>query len=202
MLSEAYKSQADLEVQLNVAKSNLQLVISNNEMLEEALKRDSASHGRDVGWRRASARESDRRLTSASDEVYIPPTPDSAGGTSGMNSPVVAPSTPTIAPSTPNTAQETSRFFRFRFTGSSPNPSSVGGSRPGTPVGHDTRSPIAHHLNSPSLPALPTHLNNREKEIEEELEKEKAKRKKAEDDKEALEAELESLSQALFEEVS
>ena len=33
LLSDAYKSQAELEVQLNVAKSNLQLVISNNEML-------------------------------------------------------------------------------------------------------------------------------------------------------------------------
>lgn len=190
MLSEAYKSQADLEVQLNVAKSNLQLVISNNEMLEEALKRDSSGHSRDVGWRRWSAREGDtraseERLHSASGSGEFTPTFDS-----GTNSPVITASTP----------QESSRFFKFRFTGSSPNPAS----RPSTP--HDTRSPgiphvAPHHLNSPSLPLLPSHSNKELEEMTAELEKERAARKAAAAEKEALEAELESLSQALFEEV-
>lgn len=58
LLSEAYKTQADLEVQLNVAKSNLQLVIANNEMLEDALKRDTSGQSKDVGWRRTSGRDS------------------------------------------------------------------------------------------------------------------------------------------------
>ena len=40
LISEAYKSKADLEVQL-------QLVISNNEMLEEALKQDPSGHARE-----------------------------------------------------------------------------------------------------------------------------------------------------------
>ena len=196
MLSEAYKTQADLEVQLNVAKSNLQLVISNNEMLEEALKRDSAGNARDVGWRRASAREHERRNTEAEEHSTPVSTPTSA---SAVGSPVVA-------PSTPGPVQETSRFFKFRFnTGSSPNPA-ASATRPGTPVlpnATDAKSPNVHHLNSPSLPVLPLHLNGREKEKElvEELEKEKTKRKKAEKDKEDLEGELESLSQALFEEV-
>lgn len=178
LLSEAYKSQADLEVQLNVAKSNLQLVISNNEMLEEALKRDSSGHSKDVGWRRSGAREGElRRSEERSGE-------DTPSIESGTNSPI-------------STTQE-SRFFKFRFTGSSPNP----GSRPSTP--HDIRSPAingAHHLNSPSLPTLPPPPNKELEELTAELQKERAARKAVADEKEALEAEIESLSQALFEEV-
>lgn len=177
LLSEAYKSQADLEVQLNVAKSNLQLVISNNEMLEEALKRDSSGHSKDVGWRRSGAREGEQRR---SEERSGEDTPSIESGT---NSPI-------------STTQE-SRFFKFRFTGSSPNP----GSRPGTP--HDIRSPAingAHHLNSPSLPTLPP-PNKELEELTAELQKERAARKAVADEKQALEAEIESLSQALFEEV-
>ena len=57
LLTDAYKSQAEPEVQLNVAKFNLQLVISNNQMLEDAVKRESSTQSRDVGWRRTSGRE-------------------------------------------------------------------------------------------------------------------------------------------------
>ena len=47
MLSEAYRAQTELEVQLNVAKSNLKLVIANNEMLEDALREyNSIQRGR------------------------------------------------------------------------------------------------------------------------------------------------------------
>ena len=49
LLTDAYVCQAELEVQLNVAKSNLQLVISSNEMLEDAWKRESSTHSPDVG---------------------------------------------------------------------------------------------------------------------------------------------------------
>jgi hypothetical protein len=182
LLSEAYKSQADLEVQLNVAKSNLQLVISNNEMLEEALKRDSSGHSKDVGWRRSGARDGEHRDRRVSEERSGEETPSIESGT---NSPI-------------STTQE-SRFFKFRFTGSSPNP----GSRPGTP--HDIRSPGingAHHLNSPSLPIIPSHSHKELEELTVELRKERAARKAVVDEKAALEAEIESLSQALFEEVS
>ncbi|RDB16281.1 hypothetical protein Hypma_003048 [Hypsizygus marmoreus] len=183
MLSEAYKTQADLEVQLNVAKSNLQLVISNNEMLEDALKRDTSGHARDVGWRRSNTRDAEH------------------------NTPIDSPVSATPVP-TPTT-QESSRFFKFRFTGSSPNPNAnanASGSRPGTPVPHTPALGAAHHLNSPSLPVLPlSQSKERDKELEElekELEKERKERKKAREDKEALEAELEALSQALFEEAN
>ena len=54
LLTDAYKSQAELEVQLNIAKSNLQLVISNNEMLEDALKCESSTQSRHVGWHQTS----------------------------------------------------------------------------------------------------------------------------------------------------
>ncbi|KXN82133.1 hypothetical protein AN958_03187, partial [Leucoagaricus sp. SymC.cos] len=48
LLSKAYKTQVDLEVQLNVAKSNLTLVIANNEILEDAFKRDNSTSSHDV----------------------------------------------------------------------------------------------------------------------------------------------------------
>ncbi|KAF5376220.1 hypothetical protein D9615_008508 [Tricholomella constricta] len=197
-LSDAYKTNAELEVQLNVAKSNLQLVISNNEMLEDALKRDSSGYAaQNVGWRRSSAR------TQSTDDVGLHQQqqqqqhhPTSSGE---------------YTPTLDSPAQESSRFFRFRFTGSSPNPSnsSASSSRPGTP--HDGRSPAIpgvgtlQHLNSPSLPVLPSHPSKEKEQLEElerELEKEKEQRKAAKEEKEALEAELESLSQALFEEAN
>ncbi|KXN93322.1 hypothetical protein AN958_00246 [Leucoagaricus sp. SymC.cos] len=56
LLSEAYKTQADLGVQLNVAKSNLALVIANNEILEDAFKRDNSTSSHDVGWHRQSGK--------------------------------------------------------------------------------------------------------------------------------------------------
>ncbi|KXN81064.1 hypothetical protein AN958_06137 [Leucoagaricus sp. SymC.cos] len=109
LLSEAYKTQADLEVQLNVAKSNLALVIANNEMLEDALKRDNSTSSRDVPLQAAS--------------------------------PVVS-------------------------------------------------------------PPIPPHFTKELEDLNAELEKERAARKTAEQEKTNLEAELESLSQALFEEAN
>ena len=82
MLSEAYKAQAELEVQLNVTKSNLQLVSANNEMLEEALKQNNAA-ARDLGWRRGNTPQANIERSQSVDYAYdaphSPSTPHSAG---------------------------------------------------------------------------------------------------------------------------
>ncbi|TFK20752.1 hypothetical protein FA15DRAFT_113195 [Coprinopsis marcescibilis] len=189
-LSEVYKAQAELEAQLNVAKSNLQLVIMNNDMLEEALKKNNAA-SRDLGWRRTSsnnpstiqAPSGDPRASlerSQSMDLNAYPVPDS-----------------------PASAGTESRFFKFRFGGGGTTSSAnvgVGSSRPGTPAQNHANA--AAHLTSPSLPSLTsTHAKELE-ELEKELEKERAAKKKALEDKAALEDEVESLSQALFEEAN
>ncbi|KAF7376908.1 Sec2p domain-containing protein [Mycena sanguinolenta] len=180
LLSEAYKSKAELELQLNVTKSNLQLVIANNEMLEEALK---SGGGRDVGWRRSSGvANTDRPASVASQSQHSPPGPP-------------------------------------------PGESPTEGSTPQ----HSRRPPQAQHLTSPSLPslhqggheedALSTALQaarasaekarqDAERERQLAIRERKAADKARADaiaaarDKIALEAEIESLSQALFEEAN
>jgi len=186
MLGEAYKTQADLEVQLNVAKSNLKLVIANNEMLEDALKRDTSGQSKDVGWRRSSAREGDPRASVERSQTidYLPTSTDQ--------------SPPTSADSPPSSHAQDTRFFKFRF--SNPSTSSRPTSRPATPVGGSAAS-AAHHLTSPSMPSLSSVKMKELEDLTAELEKEKAAKKLIADEKAALEAELESLSQALFEEV-
>ena len=69
MLKEAYKVQTDLQTELTLAKSNLQLALANNEMLEDALKRDGLGHSRDVGWRRWSAKEQRERELAFADQL-------------------------------------------------------------------------------------------------------------------------------------
>lgn len=161
-----------------MAKSNLQLVIANNEMLEDALKRDSGQ-SKDIGWRRSSAREgeptSQRRSLDRSQSAEYSSLPTDM---SPPNS------------STPPPSSE-SRFFKFRFN--NPGPST----RPVTPT-HGTH---AHHLNSPSMPSLSSLRSKEVEDLAAELEKERAARKTITAEKAALEDELESLSQALFEEV-
>ena len=46
MLRDAFKAQTDMQTELTLAKSNLQLALANNEMLEDALKRDPARRGK------------------------------------------------------------------------------------------------------------------------------------------------------------
>ncbi|TFK95633.1 hypothetical protein BDV98DRAFT_577503 [Pterulicium gracile] len=203
LLQDALKTQSDLETQLGVAKSNLKLVIANNEMLEDALKRDSSI--RDVGWNRGSTSGRPRgagggnnagsRSASMDQDCDghspLSPTADSPTITNQIPSPLVP------------GQQQDSKFFRFRFNSSSGS----SGSRPGTPrIGQ-----AAAHLTSPSMPTLPLQQGDREKEKELEkemselaakLEEEKKKHKKACEDKTALEDELESLSAALFEEAN
>ncbi|KAH7911022.1 hypothetical protein BJ138DRAFT_37374 [Hygrophoropsis aurantiaca] len=191
MLKTAYKSQTELETSLNLAKSNLQLVISNNEMLEEALKREG-SGAKDVGWRRWSAREvqhmertseEDRPRSldyGALNEQGVPSQPSSAAANDTK-----PPLPNALSPSVPLSAPE-GRFFRFRFNSGSRTP-----------------TPHASHLTSPSLPTLVSSVREKElEELQEQLECERKARKLAADEKATLEAELESLSQALFEEAN
>jgi hypothetical protein len=194
MLSEAYKAQAELEVQLNVAKSNLKLVIANNEMLEDALKQNMSSQSKDLGWNRTNRSngesKSSRPNPERSQSVDIPSLGPSQAEPTGSPSSV----TTNYGPSH---TQQDNRFFRFRFS-----TSSVASSRPVTPSGQISNSPNAPHLTSPSLPSLSSVKSKGVDVLTAELEKEKASCKKIKDEKAALEAELESLSQALFEEVN
>ncbi|KAH9839074.1 uncharacterized protein C8Q71DRAFT_894053 [Rhodofomes roseus] len=215
MLKEAYKAQTDLQTELTLAKSNLQLALANNEMLEDALKREG--HVKDVGWRRASARE--RELQAEEDRRR---SMDSIASSDTALSPVVSPPSPAIPPSSrpsspkqPNVSTATSplpssegRFFRFRFGAGSASTNSFPSSpRLAGPSGH---SPLtngtahASHLTSASLPSLVA-VPDRQQEIDEltaELKRERDARQAAVAQKEAVESELESLSQALFEEAN
>ncbi|EIW83113.1 hypothetical protein CONPUDRAFT_164114 [Coniophora puteana RWD-64-598 SS2] len=194
LLKTAYKTQAELEASLSVAKSNLTLVISNNEMLEEALRREQPVSAKDVGWRRWSAREAQNQeqrnseertrsldcgstTSTENGESPQPPSTVPINGKPGTTSPVLSP-----APSTSE-----GRFFKFRFNGGSKSP----------------LPPHPSHLTSPSLPSLVSSTREKEfEDLQEQLEKERKAHKASVDEKSALEAELESLSQALFEEAN
>ncbi|KAF9447891.1 hypothetical protein P691DRAFT_801649 [Macrolepiota fuliginosa MF-IS2] len=203
LLTEAYKTQADLEVQLNVAKSNLALVISNNEMLEDALRRDNSGSSKEVGWRRRSGKDSDQAQERQSLEEWQHAANFSNESLPGstLNSPQIhsQPAPPVLTNANPS--QENSRFFRFRF-GSNPS-SSRPTSRPTTPSAAPAGSPlIPQQVTSPTLSAVPPHVTKELEDLGSELQKEKSARKAAEQEKTNLEAELESLSQALFEEAN
>lgn len=212
MLKEAYKAQTDLQTELQLAKSNLQLALANNEMLEDALKQQG--HVKDVGWRRASARE--RELQAEEDRRR---SMDSTLSSETAMSPVVAPPSPAIPsssrPSSPKPSNSVSplpssegRFFRFRFgsnASSTTLPSSprLAPSSGHSPLTNGTAHPA--HLTSASLPSLATTAPDRQKEIDEltaELKREREARQAAVKEKQTFEAELETLSQELFEEVS
>lgn len=211
MLKEAYKAQTDLQTELTLAKSNLSLALANNEMLEDALKRDPGS-SRDVGWRRMSAREqslkaeaeADRRRSSdslasaelsAASPTFPHPQPSPSPHPELSPMPPRSATVPSPAPGSEN------RFFRFRF-GNGAAPSA---SHPSSPRMSGAASPSLNgsHLTSASLPSL-VPAKDYEKEVEDlhkQLDKEKKAYKDACEAKTALESELESLSQALFEEV-
>ncbi|KAI0829764.1 hypothetical protein BC628DRAFT_1314549 [Trametes gibbosa] len=211
MLKEAYKAQTDLQTEITLAKSNLSLALANNEMLEEALKRDPGS-SRDVGWRRMSAREQNlkaeaeaerRRSTDSLASADL----SSTSPTLSLHSPA-----PEHSPMPPRSATVPSpapgvenRFFRFRFGNVNGN-GSTSASHPSSPRLSGTQSPSLNgsHLTSASLPSL-VPAKDYEKELEDmqkELEKERKAYKDACEAKTALEGELESLSQALFEEAN
>jgi len=165
-------------------------------MLEEALKRDT-SGSKDVGWRRASAREAEHRFSddiprnsdsyeyrrlNASPAILSPPS-----GRNALN---------LFSPNTPASSQD-NRFFKFRLVSGSL-------SRPATPNSmSSTVNGFAQtaHLTSPSLPSLPSQPNRELEELNATLQRERAAHKAVIKEKADLEAEIESLSQALFEEV-
>jgi len=177
-LIEHYKVQTELQTELTLCKSNLTMAQANNEMLEDALKRDSV-RARNVGWGRqpvtTSVLDDDGRSVRSLD-AERPGTPNQPTSVS-----------PTIHPPQ---GQE-GRFFKFRFGTTTPSPSSGFASPNGV---HPS------HLSSASLPSL----SSKDDEIEKltlELEKQRKECKTALEDKKKVEDELESLSQALFEEV-
>ena len=147
-------------------------------MLEDALKRDTV-RARNVGWGRqpttATILEDDARSARSLDAERP-----------------LTPSQPTnVSPTLHSSFGQEGKFFKFRF--GSTTPSSSGFT---TPNGvHPS------HLTSASLSSLSA---SRDEEIEKltlELEKQKKERRTALEEKKKVEDELESLSQALFEEV-
>lgn len=148
---------------------------ANNEMLEDALKRDTA-RAKNVGWGRqpttASVLDDGARSRSSLD-VERPETP------------------PQPASISPPQGQE-ARFFRFKF--GSTTPSSLSGFS--TPNGIHSS-----HLSSASLPSLPPSKDEEIEKLTLELTKQKKVCQTALEEKKRVEDELESLSQALFEEV-
>ncbi|KAI0633493.1 hypothetical protein C8Q77DRAFT_1057843 [Trametes polyzona] len=209
MLKDAYKAQADLQTELTLAKSNLQLALANNEMLEDALKRDPGS-SRDVGWRRMSARE--QHLKAEAEAERRRSTDSLASAELSSTSPTLSlhsPAAPEPSPMPMRSATVPSpapgsenRFFRFRFGSGSGSTSS----HPSSPRLSGTQSPNMNgsHLTSASLPSLvPSRDYDKElEEMQQQLEKERKAYRDACEAKTALESELESLSQALFEEAN
>ena len=139
MLKEAYKAQADLQTELTLAKSNLQLALANNEMLEDALKRDGPGHSKEVGWRRWSAKEQQERELADSRRQSV----DSVASVG------VVPPSPMPASPLPSAAE--GRFFKFRFG----NASTPGMASPRLPMSPNPNgNPQTSHLASASLPSL------------------------------------------------
>ena len=152
---------------------------ANNEILEDALKRD-AVRAKNVGWGRQSTTGSvldDDTRSAKSLEVERPVTPNQSVNIS-----------PTIHPPL---VQE-GRFFKFRFGNTTPTSSS----------GFATPNGVhPSHLSSASLPSLSSSKDEEIEKLTLELEKQKKECKTALEEKKKVEDELESLSQALFEEV-
>jgi hypothetical protein len=174
-------------------------------MLEEALKRDASGRRVDVGWARSSA-----PLSYSSPATAPLPANPNAGST----------------PNGPMAKGETG-FFKFlrNSTGASTPPpgphhlyrDSAGSAGMHTPHSSlddpsaSTPDLLKHqsHLMSPSLPSLHAtnsavnalSISRREEELAQALQRERASTKKVLEEKRNLEEELESLSQALFEEV-
>lgn len=227
MLTQALRTQTELETSLKLARSNMQLALANNEMLEEALRRESASGSKDVGWHRRSDRPESRQGLNIRDgsgegstrpasrqgslSITSTPTSESASPSIPTSPEVKSVASPPPPPQSAPAAPTDSRFFRFRFGSSSastsPNPNAKAGpSRPRTPSlkkpTDSVRDRDASHLTSASLPSLVSDTNRREAELVAELEAERAARVKATTEKTNLEQEVESLSQALFEEAN
>ena len=168
-------------------------------MLEDALNRDVPGSSKDVGWRRWGAKEQKEREM------------ESRRSMDSSHSFDVSTPSPGQSPVPGSAAPNEGRFFKFRFGAVPGSATSSGFTSPRLPTSPrmgQMQSASAggqfhsSHLTSASLPSL---IPERDKEIENltaELDKEKKAHAAAVTAKDALEAELESLSQALFEEVS
>ena len=151
---------------------------ANNEMLEDALRRDSV-RARNVGWARQASVSilEDGTRSKKSLDAERPATPNQPANVS-----------PTVHPPQ---GQE-GRFFKFRFGTTTPSSSS----------GFATPNGIhPSHLSSASLPSLSSSKDEEIEKLASELEKQKNLCQIALEEKKKVEDELESLSQALFEEV-
>ncbi|TFK53817.1 hypothetical protein OE88DRAFT_1643478 [Heliocybe sulcata] len=215
LLKEAYQAQTDLQTELTLAKSNLQLALSNNEMLEDALKRDPS-----VGWKRWSAREEENRRRISEEKEERSSLELERGSGQSQSSPT-SPQMPPVTPA-PSTANGTSdnRFFKFRFgSGTTPtSPSHTLRRMPSSPLSPVTNPPPQpSHLASASVPSLIPAPSAKEfgemkhkveelarqlAEVKKEVVQERTKRNSISEEKQRLEEELESLSQALFEEAN
>ncbi|KAF8268171.1 hypothetical protein EI94DRAFT_1209389 [Lactarius quietus] len=216
-LKSSYQTNADLETQLKVAQSNLKLEQANTEMLEDALK--SGSLSKDVGWRRSSreAGFSLQGLSSPSPPVSatMPASQGQPQRTSieegqtqqgSLESPNCDRDSRVDSPVPVAATPNDSRFFRFRFSGSGRStPTQLcADSPPSTPRPLRSPHPAVGHLTSASLPSLVASSPTIASELEDlrgQLLVEKRKSEKVALEKKELECELESLSQALFEEV-
>lgn len=205
LLQQAYKNQSDLETALTLTRSNLQLALANNEMLEEALKR-SGMNGKDVGWKRWSEREGLRRSNSVKEYGRSEPPSSLVESTTPESStppPTSQPvsSAPSSVPPPPPSQQPittTRSFFKFATLSRSSSVTAPS-SKAGSPT---SEKAVALSSSPPDDPPTPPPLpSSREKELTVELEKERAALKSMTAAKAELENELETLSQALFEEV-
>lgn len=151
---------------------------ANNEMLEDALRRDSV-RARNVGWGRqvsVSVLDDDTRSTKSID-AERPTTPSQP--TNGS---------PTVHPP----QNQEGRFFKFRFGSTTPSSSS------GFAIPNGIHP---SHLSSASLPSLSSSKDEEIEKLTSDLANQKKLCQAALEEKKQVEDELESLSQALFEEV-
>lgn len=195
-------------------------------MLEDALK--SGSLSKDVGWRRSSRETSSTQSfpspgiaattpsTLQLHQQHQRPASIDESETQGVPDSPCSDRDSCRAPSPPATAPHSdSRFFGFRFSSSGRStPTHPASPPPRTSRSQRTPHPLGGHLTSASLPSLvaspsppptqpapPSAANNELEELREQLLAEKSKSEKIAREKSELESELETLSQALFEEV-
>ncbi|GJJ16215.1 hypothetical protein Clacol_010511 [Clathrus columnatus] len=183
LLQRSYNKEAELETTLTLAQTNLQMVHANNELEESAGKLGTnGSTLRDFGWRPWSKRDSRRSADGeANIEDTLTPLPKPQSPRNSIP-PSASSSNLSLTSQPVSTPPSTSRFFNF---------SSL--------TRNSTTSVIS---TPPSESASPPKPTQREKELAQELEKERTSRQKVIAEKAALESELETLSQALFEQAN
>lgn len=182
-----------------LAESNLQMAIANNEMLEDALKH-AGSNVKDIGWRRLSERE---RLRRTKEEGELDNAPEEFSSPSHKPQPLASSSLSSQTQFVPPQHQPSSSLRFFNFPSLSRTSSSLISniSHSSTTAEFPTEATSHPHSHTrPSSPVSPR-PTAREKELSVLLDKEREALKSVTAAKLALENELETLSQALFEEV-